>query len=543
LRSSISGEITAKLLHEHGVNYVFGIPATHVIELYEGIRKTGKIMSVVGRNEQATCYMADGYSRRARTLGFTLVTGGPGLGNSISGLQCAYADSVPVLLLTSDLNPEERSRGPLGIPHETFDSFGLAVSTGAISERIDSVDRIQSTLNSVIERMLSGRYRPGVCLYSRATLESGCSNTVDSVEELQLCKKTHLEPSIETKIKQVASKLKMAQKPLILAGMGIYWAKAEKELISLLSESSIPCLTTVPSTGVLPTEGLEKVGNVSIAQDRRLLTDADFVLAIGASFGNVTTENGSLEINCPITQVNVDAHDIGHQYPSNPGILMDAKQFLSHLIEEMQDGHKATWSPRFAGTRRNPWVDAIDRATRDQTLSIAADVCITSDWLYKCLPINDKRRLFMPWNYMNLGWSYAAALGMKMAAPSDFVVSIMGDGGALFSLGEIATAVENNIPVCLLIFNNRSYGTISLVQRNWFDGGEFGVNLDSPNFEKCAEAFSIPYERCPSPESLEVALKRFSRLQSPSLIEVPISLQEQEFLSKNIASEVLHLDK
>ena len=528
-----SGEITASLLDRYGITCVFGIPATHVVELYEGIRRFGKIKSVVGRNEQATSYMADGYARRARSLGVSLVTGGPGLGNSVSGLQCAYADSVPTLLLTSDLNAEDRLRKPLGIPHETFDSFNLAVATGSITERIDSIDEIQSTLNSVIERMLSGRQRPGVCLFSRGTLESNVQSSNRLPDEPVQIDRSDLLHKEKNQIAEVASRLKGARKPLILAGMGIYWAKCETELVRLLSEFSIPCVTTVPATGVVPSEGLEKVGSIAVQENRNLLTEADFVVAIGAGFGSVTTANGSLEIDCPIAQVNIDANEIGKHFPAELGIVMDAKLFISMLLDEMQDEPKANWSPKIFKSKKNPWVEAIDRATRNQPVTIAADVCITSDWLYKSLPINENRKLFMPWNYMNLGWSYAAALGMKMAAPDDFVISIMGDGGALFSLGELATAVENDIPVCLLIFNNNSYGTISLVQRDWFNGGEFGVDLKSPNFKMCAEAFNVPYENCKTADSLAMALKRFANSNKPSIIEVPISLQEQELISKN----------
>jgi acetolactate synthase-1/2/3 large subunit len=534
-RPSTSGKITVEFLNANGINCVFGIPATHVVEIYEGIRQDGNIRSVVGRNEQATSYMADGYARRARSIGATLVTGGPGLGNSVTGLQCAYSDSTPVLLLTSDLNPDVRSRQPIGIPHETFDSEGVARATGAHTQRIDSPHSITQTLESVVESMLAGRFRPGVCLYSRAVLENNIERSALSIPKARAVSRSKPEISGQGEaISAVAQALVKSKRPLILAGMGVYWASGENELASLVFELGIPCLTTVPATGVVPRLDADLMGTVSLAADRALLTEADLIIAVGASFGSVTSSNGTLKIDGKIIQVNIDPHDIGQIYPAEIGILMDAKDFLAALIEELGSQAKLNdiWRPCFARPIENPWVKAIEVATEGISTTIAADVCITSDWMYKSLPITNLRRLFMPWNYMNLGWSYAAAIGMKAAAPEDFVISVMGDGGALFSLGEAATAVESDLPVCLLVFNNKSYGTIALVQQNWFAGNKFGVDLSTPNFRLYAEAFGLPYKNCKTPEELTAALKEFSTSRKPTVIEVEIELNEQAFLTE-----------
>lgn len=534
-RPSVSGQITAEFLNANGIGCVFGIPATHVVEIYEGIRQDGNIRSVVGRNEQATSYMADGYARRARSIGATLVTGGPGLGNSVTGLQCAYSDSTPVLLLTSDLNPDVRSRQPIGIPHETFDSEGIARATGAHTQRIDSPHAITQTLESVVKAMLDGRYRPGVCLYSRAVLESDIERSALSMPKARAVSRSKPEISGQRdEIAAVAQALKKSKRPLILAGMGVYWASGESELASLVFELGIPCLTTVPATGVIPRVDAGLMGTVNMTANRALLTEADLVIAVGASFGSVTSSNGTLKIDGKIVQVNIDPHDIGQIYPAEIGILMDAKDFLAALIDELGSQVKFhdIWSPHFARPADNPWVKAIEVATEGISTTIAADVCITTDWMYKSLPITNSRRLFMPWNYMNLGWSYAAAIGMKAAAPEDFVISVMGDGGALFSLGEAATAVESNLPVCLLVFNNRSYGTIALVQQNWFAGNEFGVALSTPNFRLYAEAFGLPYKNCKTPEELAAALKEFSTSRKPTVIEVEIELDDQVILTE-----------
>ncbi len=540
-RSSLSGQITVDFLQENEIEVVFGIPATHIVELYEGVRQASSIRSVVGRNEQATSYMADGYARRSRKIGLTLVTGGPGLGNSIAGLQCAYADSSPVLLLTSDLNPELRSRRPLGIPHETFESEDLARATGAHTQRIDSPHAITECLAFVTRAILTGRHRPGVCIYSRSTLENNQARQSISTPKVQKIVQMKSEAkNQEVAMSSIIESLKSSKKPLILAGMGVYWANAENELLEIVTKFKIPCLTTVPATGVIPRLDPNLIGNVSLGSNQNLLTEADYIVAVGASFGSVTTSNRSLNIRGKIAQINIDPHDIGQIYPAEPGILMDAKDFLTSMIHLLQSNAELSgkWSPTFSISYENPWVKAIENATNTLSTTVVADVCITSDWIFKSLPVTRSRRIFMPWNYMNMGWSYAAAIGMKAAAPKDFVISVMGDGGALFSLGEAATSVENNLPVCLLIFNNKSYGTISLVQQDWFTGNKFGVDLGTPDFRAYAEAFGLPYKRCDSPEELTTTLREFSKINQSTLIEVPIELRNQDILTQRYLQNI-----
>ncbi len=535
-----SARFIVDYLKNENVSCVFGIPATHVVEIYEALRTERSIRSIVGRNEQATCYMADGYARRSRELGVTVVTGGPGLGNSISGLQCSYADSAPVLLITSDLNPDVRSRQPMGIPHETFNSETLAHSTGAHTVRIDSQYELKAKLMFIVESMMEGRRRPGVCLISREVLENRESLATSTTERIEPTKQeVRALLNTDILISQVVELLSKSRKPLILAGMGIYWSRSEDTLSQLLNRLQIPCLTTVPATGVIPQFNKELIGNVSLGGNRKLLEEADLIIGIGCGFGSVTTLNGSIKVTGKLIHVNIDPHEIGQIYEPDIGVLMDAGDFMNALLKKVNllEVAQSVWTPLLSKSIENPWVTAIEIATQNIPTTIVGDVCITTDWMYKNLTITRDRKLFMPWNYMNLGWSYAAALGMKAAAPEDFVISVMGDGGVLFSLGEIATAVENQLPVCLVVFNNSSYGTIELVQKNWFKGNTYGVHLENPQFSLIAESFGIPFIKCKTPSQLTDALIVFSQLKTSSFIEVEIELISQDQIT-NLYAQV-----
>ena len=138
-----------------------------------------------------------------------------------------------------------------------------------------------------------------------------------------------------------------------------------------------------------------------------------------------------------------------------------------------------------------------------------------------------------PWSFQTLGWAYAAAIGAQAAAPGDAVLAVMGDGGALFTLGEMAAAVEHRLPVCLLVFNNRSYGIIAELQDEACGGRRFGVDLEQPDFTAAAEAFGMPACRVDSPEQLEAALRRSIGGGRPSLVEARVSLADLGAGSEN----------
>lgn len=535
-------EVTNALIEE-GVECVFGIPATHVIEVYEALRREPSFRSVVGRNEQATAYMADGYARRSRQLGVTVVTGGPGLGNTVTGLQCAWADSVPMLVITSDLDDQTRAAGRSGIPHETFDSFATAASTGAVAMRADLAGEISKKLKSTVEEMTSGRNRPGVLLVSRSALETQNRDLIDTTYNSTAAKASksiaknwnslpeHLEPK---SLDLVIETLRSAKRPLLLAGMGVYWSSAEKMLLEFLEVNQIPCLTTVPATGVIPISSRAPMGIVSQVPNQKILEEADVILTLGSSFGAVTSRSSDLKLNAKLIHVDVDQAELGRQYKPFVQLRTDPKTFLEALDTKLAGQSvvdAGVWKPSIAVSSKNPWVNAIREATEGLNTTIMADVCITSDWLFKGELASENRKIFMPWNYMNLGWAYAAALGAQAAAPDDFVIAVMGDGGALFTMGEASTAVESKLPVCLLVFNNNKYGTIALVQDSWFDGQRFDVDIDLPDWGILAKSFGLTYEKCETPESLSATLRDVAAARRPSIVEVPIDLAEQNRLS------------
>ena len=518
------GDAVLSALRDAGVTTVFGIPASYTVEIYDAIARTGGVRSIVARNEQAAAFMADGYARRSGEPGVVIVTGGPGLGNTVTGLQTAYADSSPVVVIASDHNPSQRRSHPVGLPHEAFDQAALAEATGAEVVRADDAGSIANAVTEVLASCRSARPRPGVVLISRAALEASEAPRTRNGD------RSRRAPRVATReeLEEVARLLGGATNPIVLAGAGIVRGRAEEELTRLLNATDLPVVTTVPGRPAAARES-GWVGVLDNPAGRSMVEQADLVLALGTSFGWTSTAEWSLRIDGRLVHVDIDRASLGSHYPPDLAIEADVRCFLTALTEMLDNTR-----PRSGGRRpdlkpvavSHPWTDPIDRTLPADGVTICGDVTMALRWIPGAVSLGPERRLMTPWNFQTLGWAYAAALGVQVAAPDDTVLAVMGDGGTLFTLGELATAVQHRLPVCLLVYNNRSYGIIAEVQDTFCEGRRFGIDLDQPDFVASARAFGMAASRADTPDELEAALGKHVGSGEPSLVEATVGIAD-----------------
>ena len=262
---------------------------------------------------------------------------------------------------------------------------------------------------------------------------------------------------------------------------------------------------------------------------RGILERADVVLALGTSFGNASTAEWTLEMNGSLVHVDIDPASLGQHYETALAIEADAGTFLAALTELLSRHPNRGSGPRSrraASRVSHPWIDPIEAVLPARDATICGDVTMALRWIPGGVSLGPERRLMTPSNFMTLGWAYAAALGVQAAAPGDTVLAVMGDGGALFTLGELATAAEHRLPVCLLVYNNRSYGIIAEVQDMLCDGRRFGIDLQQPDFVAVARAFGMQASRASTPEELEDALARHIGTGRPSLVEARVGISD-----------------
>ena len=230
-----------------------------------------------------------------------------------------------------------------------------------------------------------------------------------------------------------------------------------------------------------------------------------------------------------MVHVDIDPTSLGQHYDPDLAIVADAGSFLASLAEAMNrdlpgsDDRPVTTQ---AAAVSHPWTDPIRRALPSRGVTICGDVTMALRWIPGDPSLGPERRLMTPWNFMTLGWAYAAALGVQVAAPDDTVLAVMGDGGALFTLGEMATAVEHDLAVCLLVYNNHSYGIIAEVQDDSCEGRRFGIDLEQPDFAAAARSFGMSSSRANTPAELEAALRKHLGSGEPSLIEAQLGIAD-----------------
>ena len=518
------GDAVVSALRDAGVTTVFGIPASYTVEIYDAIARQGGIRSIVARNEQAAAFMADGYARRSGEPGVVIVTGGPGLGNAVTGLQTAYADSSPVVVIASDHNPAQRRARMLGLPHEAYDQAALARATGAGVVRADSGGSIAAAVERTMVSCRTGRPGPGVVLVSRAALEAP-ETPPEAAREVA-------PPAIPTataeELEEAAGLLAASANPVLVVGAGVVRAGAEAELARLVLSTGLPVVTTVAGRQAAEA-GAGWVGVLNNDACREIVERADLVIAVGTSFGWASTGGWKLRISGALVHVDIDPASLGQHYEPDLAIEAEAGSFLSSfagLLSREGSHDSGALPPTGPVTVSHPWTDPIGRALGSRAVTICGDVTMAVRWIPGDASLGPERRLMTPWNFQTLGWAYAAALGAQAAAPDDTVLAVMGDGGALFTLGELATAVEHELPVCLLVYNNRSYGIIAEVQDLLCGGRRFGTDLEQPDFVAAARAFGMDASRTDTPEELEDALREHAGTGVPSLIEARVGIAD-----------------
>jgi thiamine pyrophosphate-dependent acetolactate synthase large subunit-like protein len=331
----------------------------------------------------------------------------------------------------------------------------------------------------------------------------------------------------DEELDEVVRLLSAATDPVLLVGAGLVRAGARAELADLVRAAGLPVVTTVPARDTVDT-ATGWAGVMNDSATRAMVERADLVIAVGTSFGIASTEHWTLRLGGSLVHVDIDPTSLGQHYQPDLAIVADAASFLASLTDSLN--RKRTGSGRVpsaeAATLSHPWTDPIGRALPSRGATICGDVTMALRWIPGDPSLGPERRLMTPWNFMTLGWAYAAALGVQVAAPDDTVLAVMGDGGALFTLGELATAVEHDLPVCLLVYNNRSYGIIAEAQDQLCEGRRFGIDLEQPDFAAVARAFGMSSSRADTPDELEAALKKHLGSGEPSLIEARLGIAD-----------------
>lgn len=527
-------EAIAAELVAAGIDTVFGIPGLYNVAVFEAIRARPEIRAVAVRHEQGAAFMADGFARASGREAACLLLPGCGVLNALTALSEAYADSSPVLALVTQVETTYID-GNHGLLHELTGQLEVVGAATKRSERVTDAAEIPRVLRDSIAAMRSGRRRP---VQVEVPLDVQDAE-LDWVPPPPGEPAPTPEPS-PMEIAAAASALATASRPLLIAGGGVVASEAQEEVRRLAERLGAPVITTGMGVTAISADHPLACGVswVAAADVRPLVAASDAVVAIGTRFNAGLTANWDLDLPETTVRIDIDAEEIERNLPFRHRLVGDARvvtQALDVALTELRldrqgavDDELATAQVAFCAAQRRrvgttrPWFDAL-RAALPPDGIISADMSLFWADMLGSFPFTEPRTMLFPWGMGTLGFGLPAAIGAKLALPDRAVVAIVGDGAFMFTGSELATAVQEQLPIPIVIANNSAYGMIKKQQLDRF-GADVAVDLTTPDFVALARAFGARGELAADANAFEDALRRALAAAGPTVIEVPWGL-------------------
>ncbi len=520
-KKETTGQAMTRSLIENGVDTVFGIPGAHMYDFNDALyEKREKVRFIHTRHEQGAGYMAYGYAKSTGRIGAYTVVPGPGVSNSGAALCTAYGANSPVLCLTGNIMSHLIGQGR-GQLHELPDQLATLRGITKVAERIDHQSETGRVMAEVVGKMLSGRQGPG-------TIEAPWDVFGMEGPELDLPETTRApEPQVNPeKIKAAAAILANTRNPLIMVGGGAVDAGDE---IALLAKTLNAPVTSHRSGKGIVSDDHPNYLNFVAAFD--YWKDTDVLIGIGSRLELEYMRWRWLPKGLKVIRIDVDPTEMVRLKP-DVGLVADAKAGTKALIAALvptnsdRTGEFAELNrkakERFSAVQ--PQVDYLNaiREALPRDGFFVEEVSQMGFTARFAFPVYGPRQYVTCGYQDNLGFGFNTALGVKVANPDKAVVSVSGDGGFMFGVQELATAVQHNIAVVAIVFNNNAYGNVLRDQKQTYSGRYIGSDLTNPDFVKLGESFGVKSFRATSPNELKSMITEALKLNAPVLIEVPI---------------------
>ncbi len=520
------GTYLVDLLLVNDVDTVFGIPGVHNLELYRGLAGA-HCRHLLMRHEQGAGFAADGYARMAGRTAAAFVISGPGLTNVLTAAAQAYSDSVPLLVVASA--PVRASQGQQwGVLHELKNHAALAAEVFGVSCTARSAEDVREQLKLCLTSLRAPRPRPA---YLEIPLD--LLNEHTSLEPARFAAAPSSPLPDSTSIDAAVRSLAAASRPLLIAGGGACHAR---DAVRRLAERLVcPVLTTTAGKGIVPHDHPAHFGAaLAFAPTRELVAAADVVLAVGTELAETDIFHAmQLEIGGTLIRIDVDPAKLHDHNQAQIKILADAAEALTRIEAGLAATAPAAPAARESAAafraRIDASFDAQAHAQRAALLAIRralpADAAIFTDMTQiaylgnYAFPVDAVGCWFHPSGYGTLGYALPAAIGAKFSSPSRTVLALAGDFGVQFTLNEFMTAVEAQLSLPLVIWNN---GALGQIRDDMLASGipPTDVVARNPDFVALALACGGHGIRVTDPDSLTAALRTALQTVGPTLVEI-----------------------
>ncbi len=541
--------ILLESLKREGVDLVFGYPGGTVINIYDELMNVREIRHILPRHEQAGTHAADGYARASGKVGVAIATSGPGATNTITGVATAYMDSIPMVLITGQVPT------PL-IGNDAFQEVDIIGITRPITKHsflIRHAKDIPAIVRKAFYIARSGRPGPVVIDFPKDVQISQAEFKWPETIDIRGYK-----PNLEGHPRQVEKAVQMllaSRKPVMYVGGGVILADAAPELTELARTLQTPVTTTLMGLGAFPESdplSLRMLGMHGAYAANMAMTHADLILAVGARFDDrVTGKIATFAPHAKIIHIDVDPASIRKNVRVDLPIVGDTKDVLVKMVDEVKrQGDKlkelhanlAGWHEEVSGWQaKHPFsykqsttvikpqyvIQKLRELSQDDAI-MATDVGQHQMWTAQFFEFQKPRTLLTSGGLGTMGFGLPAAMGAQAALPGRQVICVCGDGGVQMNIQEMATLVQNRLPVKIVILNNNFLGMVRQWQELFFDKRYSQTCLEQPiDFVMLAEAYGAKGLRAEKPSDVEKVIKEGFAYNGPVIMEFKIAREEK----------------